>query len=312
MTNSMIAREKSIIKRRRTKLTGGDRIYLGCVYLLLFMFMAAVIYPLIYVVSCSFSSPEVLVQGQVFFLPVKPTLQGYQAVFRNPSIWRGYYNTIVYTVSGTIIGTIATFIAAYVLSRKEFPICKILTTFFMITMFFGGGTIPTYLWLRKLHMYNTIWAIILPGAVNVWMVMVGKTFIQTTIPEELFEATCLDGGSYMQYFTRIVLPLSKPILAVIALNFALGLWNSYYSALLYLSDASKYPLQIILRDILIQNTMDLNKMAGRDVTSQLHRQYLSELLKYSLIIVSSLPLLIVYPFIQKYFIKGVMIGSLKG
>jgi multiple sugar transport system permease protein/putative aldouronate transport system permease protein len=179
-------------------------------------------------------------------------------------------------------------------------------------MFFGGGTIPTYLWIRDLRMYNTIWAIILPGAVSVWLVIIGRTFIQSSIPEELYEATCLDGGSYVQFFSKVVIPLSKPILAVVALNFALGLWNSYYSALIYLSDATKYPLQIVLRDILLQNSMDLNKMAGMDVTSQLHRQYLSELLKYSLIIVSSLPLLIVYPFIQKYFIKGVMIGSVKG
>jgi multiple sugar transport system permease protein/putative aldouronate transport system permease protein len=161
-------------------------------------------------------------------------------------------------------------------------------------------------------MRNTIWAIVLPGAVSIWLVIVGKTFIQSTIPEELFEATSLDGGSYTQFFTKVVLPLSKPIVAVMALNFALGLWNSYYSALIYLSDASKYPLQIVLRDILIQNSVDLTSMVGTDINSQIHQQYLSELLKYSLIIVSSLPLLIVYPFLQKYFIKGTMIGSVKG
>lgn len=304
--------KRTVKKRNRIKVSGGDKIYLGIVYLFLIIFTILVIYPLIYVISCSFSSPEALVRGRVFLLPIKPSLQGYEAVFRNSSIWRGYINTIIYTVTGTVIGTSVTILAAFVLSRKEFPFRKFLTKFFMITMFFGGGTIPTYLWLRDLHMYNTIWAIILPGAVSVWMVIVGKTFIQSSIPEELYEATCLDGGSYLQFFSKVVLPLSKPIIAVVALNFALGLWNSYYNALLYLSDATKYPLQIILRDILIRNTMDINKMAGMDVTSQLHRQYLSELLKYSLIIVSSLPLLIVYPFIQKFFIKGVMIGSVKG
>jgi putative aldouronate transport system permease protein len=304
--------KKTAHKFTRIRMSGGDRLYLGIVYLFLLLFTICIIYPLVYVISCSFSDPEALVQGRVFFLPVNPGLEGYKAVFRNPSIWRGYLNTIIYTVTGTMVGTTVSIIAAYVLSRKEFPLRKLLTTFFMITMFFGGGTIPTYLWLKDLHMYNTIWAIILPGAVSVWLVIIGKTFIQTTIPEELFEATSLDGGNYLQYLSKVVLPLSKPILAVIALNFALGLWNSYYSALLYLGDANKYPLQIILRDILIQNTMDINKMAGMDVTSQLHRQYLSELLKYSLIIVSSLPLLIVYPFIQKFFIKGVMVGSVKG
>jgi len=253
-----------------------------------------------------------LIQGRVFFLPVEFGLQGYEAVFSNMRVWRGYFNTIVYAGVGTITGTFVTLIASYVLSRREFPMGKALTAFFMVTMFISGGTIPMYLWLKELKMLNTIWAIVLPGAINVWLVIVGRTFIQSTIPEELFEATSLDGGSYIQFFLKVILPLSKPIIAVMALNFALGLWNSYYSALIYLSDAAKYPLQIILRDILIQNKVDVAGMVGTDINSQLHKQYLSELLKYSLIIVSSLPLLIVYPFLQKYFIKGTMIGSVKG
>lgn len=297
---------------RKVKISGTDRIYLGIVYLFLFLFTAAVLYPLIYVVSCSFSSPEALIQGRVFFLPVEPGLQGYRTVFENKDIWRGYYNTIVYTALGTLIGTSLTITAAFVLSRREFPLKKFVTTVFTITMFFGGGTIPTYLWLKNLHMLNTIWAIVLPGAVSAWLVFVGKTFLQSTVPEELFEATCLDGGSYIQFFTQVILPLSKPILAVIALNFAIGLWNSYYSALIYLSDSAKYPLQMILRDILIQNQVDLSKAGGVDINSLQHKQYLSELLKYSLIIVSSAPMLIIYPFIQKHFIKGVMIGAVKG
>lgn len=308
----MKEKNKKTIRRKRIKVSTGDKVYLGIVYLFLIIFTICVLYPLIYVISCSFSSPEALVQGRVFFLPVEVGLQGYQAVFNNSKIWMGYLNTIIYTAAGTTIGTTVTVIAAYVLSRREFPLRKFLTTFFMITMFFGGGTIPTYLLIKNLNMLNTIWAIILPGAVSVWMVIVGKTFIQATIPEELFEATSLDGGNYFHYLVRIILPLSKPILAVVALNFALGHWNSYYNALIYLNDATKYPLQIILRDVLIQNSVDLTSSAGMDVTSQLHKQYLSELLKYSLIIVSSLPLLIIYPFIQKYFIKGVMIGSVKG
>lgn len=305
-------RKKESVKRNRIKTSAGDKVYLFFVYLFLFIFIVCVLYPLLYVVSCSFSSPDALIQGRVFFLPVDPGLQGYTAVFNNSRIWRGYLNTIIYTGAGTVIGTSVTLIASFVLSRKEFPIRKFLTSYFMLTMFISGGTIPMYLWLRQLHMRNTIWAIVLPGAVSVWMVIVGKTFIQSSIPEELYEATSLDGGSYMQFFTRVVLPLSKPIIAVMALNFALGHWNSYYSALIYLSDADKYPLQIILRDILIQNTVDVAGMVGTDINSQLHQQYLSELLKYSLIIVSSLPLLVIYPFLQKYFIKGTMIGSVKG
>jgi len=298
--------------QKRIKLSKEDRIYLGIVYLFLGIFTVCTLYPLIYVVSCSFSSPEALVQGRVFFLPVEPGLQGYRAVLNNTRVWRGYLNTIIYTVFGTVLGVMVTIIGAYVLSRKEFPPRKVLTAIFMVTIFLGGGTIPTYLWLNNMKMLNTIWAIILPGAFNVWLAVVGRTFIQSSIPEELFEATSLDGGDYIQYFSRVVIPLAKPILAVLALNFALSHWNSYYSALLYLNDASKYPLQIVLRDILIQNTVDLTNVVGVDVNNALHNQYLSELLKYSLIIVSSLPLLIVYPFIQKYFIKGVMIGSVKG
>ena len=294
------------------KTSKGDKLYLGIVYTFLGVFTLCVLYPLIYVLSCSFSSPEALVQGRVFFLPVEFGFQGYQAVFKNDQVWSGYLNTIIYTVAGPLVGVAVTITGADVLSRREFPARKGITALFMITMFFGGGTIPTYLWLKDLHMLNTMWAIILPGAFNVWMAIIGRTFIQSSIPEELFDATSLDGGDYIQYFMRVILPLSKPILAVISLNFALGHWNSYYSALLYLNDASKYPLQIVLRNILIQNTVDLTNMTSVDVNSMLQNQYLSELLKYSLIIVSSLPLLIVYPFIQKYFIKGVMVGSVKG
>lgn len=301
-----------IHKRKRIKLSGGDGIYLVFVYLFLAAFIICIFYPLVYVVSCSFSSPEALMQGRVFLLPVEPGLQGYKAVFHNARVWRGYLNTIVYTGVGTLIGTAVTLTAAFVLSRREFPLRKFLTTFFMITMFIGGGTIPMYLWIKNLHLLNSMWAIVLPGAVSVWLLIVGKTFIQATIPEELFEAASLDGGSYIQYFSKVILPLSKPIIAVIALNYGLGLWNSYYSALIYLSDDVKYPLQIVLRDILIQNSVDMISMVGTDINSQTHKQYLSELLKYSLIIVSSMPLLIIYPFLQKFFMKGTMIGSVKG
>ena len=284
-------------RKKKIKISAQDRMYLFLVYLFLGIFIICVLYPLLYVVSCSFSDPEALVQGKVFFFPVKPGLQGYKAVFQNTKIWRGYGNTILYTVVGTVVGVAVSMTAAYVLSRREFPLHKFFSGFFLFTMFFGGGTIPTYLWLKSLGMLNTIWAIVLPGAVNVWLVMVGRTFLQSSIPEELFEAVCLDGGNYFQYFFKIIIPLSKPILAVLALNFALVHWNSYYSALLYLSDAEKYPLQIVLREILIQNTVNLTSMTGVDINSMMKNQYLSELLKYSLIIVSSVPLLVIYPFI---------------
>lgn len=299
-------------KGKKIKISKQDRIYLFLVYLFLGIFILCVTLSASLCGKLFFFRSGSAGTGKVFFLPVDPGITGIQAVFQNAKVWRGYGNTIFYTVAGTAIGVAVSITASYVLSRKEFPLHKFLSGFFMFTMFFGGGTIPTYLWLKSLGMLNTIWAIVLPGAVNVWLVMVGRTFLQSSIPEELFEAVCLDGGNYFQYFFKIILPLSKPILAVLALNFALVHWNSYYSALLYLSDAKKYPLQIVLREILIQNTIDLTSMTGVNVNSMMKNQYLSELLKYSLIIVSSVPLLVIYPFIQKYFIKGVMIGSVKG
>lgn len=297
-------------KKNKIKKSIGDKIFLGSVYVFLGVFVALLVYPLVYVVSCSFSDPKVLVAGRVFLLPVNPGLQGYRAVFKNKEVWLGYRNTIVYTGLATILGTIVTMFGAYVLSRKEFPIRKELTAFFMVTMFFSGGTIPTYLLIQKLHLINTMWAIILPGAFSVWLAIVGKTFIQSSIPEELFEAGSLDGCDYVQYFIKVLLPLSKPILAVLVLNFALSNWNSYYSALLYLNDQDKYPLQLVLREILIQNASSVEQM--QDIEDAQTRKYLAELLKYSLIVVSSFPLLCIYPFVQKYFIKGIMIGSVKG
>lgn len=296
--------------KKRKKIINRDSVYILIIGAFLALFTVCVLYPLIYVVSCSFSDAKALVQGKVFFWPIKPGLDGYKAVFNYSKVWQGYKNTIVYTVVGTLIGTVVTLIGAYVLSRREFPVRSLLTKVFMVTMFFSGGTIPTYLLLKQMNMLNTIWAIVLPGACNVFLVIIGRTFIQSSIPEELYEATCLDGGDYIKYFMKVVVPLAKPIIAVITLNFALTHWNSYYSALLYLSDSNKYPLQIILRQILVQNTVDLSNMTN--VTNAMQSQYLSELLKYALIVVSSLPLLCIYPFIQKYFIKGVMIGSVKG
>jgi multiple sugar transport system permease protein/putative aldouronate transport system permease protein len=296
------------------RVSGNDRVYLAVVYTFIGLFSIAVIYPLVYVVSASFSSPEALIQGRVFFLPVEPGLKGYAAVFRNNAVWRGYFNSIVYTVSGTVISVFLTMLGGFVLSRKEFPLRIPVMLFFTITMFFSGGLVPSYLLLTNLHMLNTIWAIILPGAFSVWFSVIVRTFIQSTVPEELFEATSLDGGNYFDYLFRIVWPLSVPVMAVMALSFAAGHWNSYFSAMIYLNDTKLYPLQLILRSILIENSLDFTSTSTLmiDVRDSLERQYLSELLKYSLIIVSSVPLLVVYPFLQKHFIKGIMVGSLKG
>ncbi|MDR1905044.1 MAG: carbohydrate ABC transporter permease [Treponema sp.] len=302
--------------KRKTKmrLSGSDKIYLAIVYTFIGLFSVVIIYPLIYVISASFSSPEALIQGRVFFLPVEPGLKGYAAVFRNDSVWRGFYNSIVYTVSGTAVSIFLTMLGGFVLSRKEFPLRIPVMLFFTITMFFSGGLVPSYLLITNLGMINTLWAIILPGAFSVWFAVIVRTFINSTIPEELFEATSLDGGNYFDYLFRIVWPLSVPVIAVMALTFATGHWNSYFSAMIYLNNSRQYPLQLILRSILIENSHSFtsSSIMTIDVRTSLEKQYLSELLKYSLIIISSVPLLVVYPFLQKYFIKGIMVGSIKG
>jgi multiple sugar transport system permease protein/putative aldouronate transport system permease protein len=307
--------------RHKMRNTGIDRLYMGIMYAFVAVFALTILYPLVYVLSASFSSPRALVGGRVFFLPVEPGLQGYQAVFQNKNVWRGYLNTIIYTAVGTSFQVVVTLMGAFVLSRKEFPLKVPVTVFFMITMFFGGGLIPTYLLVSRLGMVNTIWALTLPGAFSVWSAVMARTFIQTTIPEELFEATSLDGGDFFDYLIRIVVPLSGPIIAVLALGFAVGHWNSYFQALIYLNDMGKFPLQIVLRSILLENTQIMSSIGmegigstamASSVTELANKYYLAELLKYSLIVVSSAPLLVLYPFLQRFFVKGVMIGSLKG
>ena len=298
-------------KSNRIRLSTSDKAFLGVVYTLMGLFVALVLYPIIYVVSCSFSDAGELMKGKVYLWPVGLTTQGYSVVLQEARVWTGFLNSIIYTVIYTIMGTAVTFLGAYALSRKEFPARTFVTTFFMITMFFGGGTIPSYLLVSNLKLLNSMWALILPGLFSVWLSIVGRTFIKSSIPEEMYESMTIDGGNYFCHLTRFVLPLSAPILAVIALNFALGMWNSYYSAMLYLNEASKYPLQLVLRSILISSRIDISDYST-DAVDAMQRMYLGELMKYSLIVISSVPLLVVYPFIQKYFVKGMMIGSLKG
>jgi multiple sugar transport system permease protein/putative aldouronate transport system permease protein len=298
--------------KNKIRITGGDKVYLAVVYIFLGLFVLTVMYPLVYVVSASFSSPRALMSGRVFLFPVEPGLQGYQAVFKNDSIWRGYVNTILYTAVGTVIGVFVTMLGGFGLSRREFPLKIPVTIFFTVTMFFSGGLIPTYLLISGLGMINTLWALVLPGAFSVWSAIIARTFIKSTIPEELFEALSLDGGNYFDFLFRIVAPLSTPVIAVIALSFATGHWNSYFSAMIYLNDIPKFPLQLILRSILIENSVSIGPDSITNIMDLLEKQYLSELLKYALIVVSSIPLLVIYPVLQRFFIKGIMVGSLKG
>ena len=246
--------------------------------------------------------------GEIWLLPKGLTLEPYRLVFENESIWRGYYNTIIYTAIGTLINIIMTVLAAYPLSRKDLPGYQFIMIIIVFTMFFNGGLIPLYLLVRDLGMANTMWALIIPSAISTYNLIIMRTFFHSTIPNAIQESAFMDGCSNTRLLLNIVLPLSKPILAVMVLFYAVAHWNAYFAALIYLRDRELYPLQLILREILIQNqTNEITIEAG--IAEKL---LIGESMKYAVIIVSSIPVLVLYPFIQKYFVKGVMIGSIKG
>ena len=290
--------------------TTKDKVFLGIVNTLLAMFGLIVFYPLIYVVSMSFSSISAVMEGRVWLWPVSPTLVGYEAVFKNKFIISGYANSLLYMVGATLINVFMTMICAYPLARKRLPHRGAITFFFTFTMLFSGGMIPNYILLRDLRMLNTIWAMIIPGAISVYSMIITRTFIATSIPEELLEATQIDGCNDFMYFILFVLPLSKAVIAVIAMQYAVGHWNAYFNAFIYLTKQELYPLQVFLREILI-----LSQIASSDIVdpeTAVAMQGLADLLKYSLIVISSAPILCIYPFFQQYFVKGIMIGSIKG
>ena len=270
----------------------------------------AVVYPIIYIVSSSFSSANSIISGRVWLFPVEPNMKAYEAVFKNKQVIGGYMNSIIYTAGGTVISVVLTIAAAYPLSRKFLPGRKFFTGMFIFTMLFTGGLIPTYFVVRSVGLIDTRWAIMLPNALSVWNLMVTLTYFRTSLSEELFEAAVIEGASDMRMLRSIVLPLSQAIIAVIALYYAIGLWNSYFDALIYLKSSDKFPLQIILRNILIINQADVSM--GADMVAMARRQGMADVMKYALIVVSSAPLLMIYPFVQKYFVKGVMLGSIKG
>jgi len=296
--------------KQKITLSKDDKIFYSVINVMLSLIVIMILYPLIFIISSSFSSPDAVSSGRVFLWPVDFSLEGYKAVLSNKSIIIGYRNTIFYTISGTFINVIVTLIAAYPLARRNLPYKGILMFLFTFTMLFSGGMIPTYILIKDLKMINTPWAMIIPGAISVYNMIIARTFIMNNIPDELLEASQLDGCSDTRFFFKIVLPLSKAVIAVITLYYAVGHWNSYFSAFLYLNNKNLYPLQIILRDILIASQFNPEDIIDPEIMSA--KIGLADLLKYSLIIVSSLPIIAFYPFIQKYFIKGVMIGSLKG
>ena len=287
-----------------------DKIFDAVVMLVVTFIFIIMLYPLIYIVSASFSSARAVSTGRVFLWPVDPSLEGYRAVFENKDILSGYINTIFYTCFGTFINIAVTMMAAYPLARVDFKARGVLSFVFTFTMLFSGGMVPTYLVIKQLGMINTVWAMVLPGALSVYNMIVARSFIQSNIPHELLQAAQIDGCSDTKYFFAMVLPLSKTVIAVITLFYAVTHWNAFFNAFLYLNDRSKYPLQIILKEILVSSKIDANMVIDEELMAA--KQGLAELLKFSLIIVATAPILCVYPFIQKYFVKGVMIGSVKG
>ena len=278
-------------------------------------FMAAVLfvcaYPLYYILVASVSDPTFVNLGQVNFVPKGIMLDGYRSIFYNAKIWVGYRNTIVYTVSGTVLNVCLTMTGAYALSRRELFLRKQIMILITFTLFFNGGMIPNYLLVSGLGLKNTLWAIILPTALSVWNLIIAKTFYESTIPLELNEAAEVDGCGTLRFFFTIVLPLSLSLVAVMALFYAVAHWNAFFNALIYLDHAGMHPLQLVLRDLLLINMGGDSSMLG-EAQDGLARQKLADLLKFGVIIVSTIPVLCIYPFIQRYFVKGVMIGSVKG
>ena len=293
----------------KVKLGVSDKIILTVGYLLLGIFCLAIFIPLVYVVIASFMDPNVLNNQGISFNFADWTLDAYRRVLGNEMIWRGFANSLFYSLAFTVISVFLTLLAAYPMSKNELVGRKFFNTIFIITMFFNGGLIPTFILINQLHMVNTIWAILIPNAFNVWNMILARTYFQST-PKELREASSLDGAGEVQHFFQILMPVCKPIIAVLALWQFVGMWNSYFDAMIYLNDANLQPLQLVLRSILVQNTPQPGMIA--DIQSTAEMSKVAELLKYATIVVSSLPLLIMYPFFQKYFDQGIMVGSVKG
>ena len=292
-----------------SKLPSGDKTLLIIAYAILGLFLAAIILPIIYIIFASFIDPVTLQNSGLTLDFSKWTLTAYERVLGNAQIWVGFKNALIYSVLFTIISVIVTLLAAYPMSRADFKGRGFFNTIFVITMFFGGGLIPTYLLISNLGMLDTIWAILIPGAFSVWNMIIARTYYMG-IPRDLQEAAEIDGATEMVYFFQILLPVCTPIIATIAMWQFVGMWNSYFDAMIYLNSASKQPLQLVLRAILIQSQPEPGMVS--DMQSTAARAQLAELLKYATIIISSLPLMIMYPFFQKYFDNGIMAGAVKG
>ena len=298
----------TIGRKRQIQASQSDRVFYAINTLLLLITFLIVAYPIYFVIIASVSNPLAVNSGQVILAPVGFTLNGYEKILAFSRIWLGYRNTIFYVILGTTIAVVLTVSLAYPLSRKDFRMRNPLMAMVAFTMFFGGGMIPTYLVINQMNLLNTIWAVVLPGAITAQHVIIVRTFFQS-IPSEMVEAAAIDGATNFKVFLKIILPLSKAVVAVIVLYVASSLWNGYFGPMIYLTDQNLYPLQLFLRQILLQNDMQGVDISAAAVAEQ---QETAQLIKYGVIIVSTVPMMILYPFVQKYFVKGVMIGSIKG
>lgn len=298
-------------KKTKRKIKGSkeDRLFDIFNYTIMAIILIVTAYPLIIVISSSFSDPYALLSGKVWLTPVDFNLEGFKAIFAYEKVWTGVRNSLIYTALGTVINIVMSVLMAYPLSRKDFTIKGPLSLFFAFTMWFSGGLIPTYLLVRDLGMFDTMWAMIIPSALNVWYAIIIRTNLQTNAGGELLESAKIDGCNDITYLIKIAIPLVKPALAVVFLYYAVGHWNAYMTPYLYLRKPELQPVQVVLRDILLAGSVeDIPPSA----TSAVNAQIMNELLKYSLVVFATLPVAILYPFIQKFFVKGIMVGAIKG
>ena len=295
--------------KAKSRTTKGDRIFDVCIIVFLGIICILVLYPLYYVLVASFTDPNIVNTGKMLLYPEELYLDGYKEIFKYRDIWSGYWNTIQYTVVGTIIAVAITVPAAYALSRRDMMGRKTIMFLFTFTMFFQGGIIPLFLLINNLKIYDSIWAIVLPTAVSVWNLIICRTFFESSIPKEILEAAKIDGCTELGIFFKIVLPVSMTIIAVMILFYATGLWNSFMNPLMFLRSGDKMPLQVVLRNLVLSNQA---AAMSADALDAAMRQKMADQMKYGIIVVSAVPLLCVYPFLQKYFVKGVMVGAVKG
>jgi len=298
------------VKHFFKKHTTGDKIFFAIIFVILSLFFIAVLYPCIFVFSASFSSGSAVQSGRVVLWPVDFSLQGYRIVFNTPDIWTGFRNSLFYTAAATILSVTLTMTAAYCLSRNDVPGKSFIMLLFTFTMFFNGGIIPNFLLIRRLGMLNTPWAMIVPGGIGVFLLIVAKTFIQHSIPQEMLDAAKIDGCSDAYYYVKIVIPLSHAIIAVLVLFYAVGIWNSFFIPMIYLHSRHLFPLTIFLRDILLAGEIEPSTVADPELQARIAET--AAVIRYALIVVTVTPVIIIYPFVQKHFVKGVMVGSIKG